>query len=111
MIQQHSSRAWDGTKTDGDQNSSRRPYVSTLLDETRYPKFSQDDLSNDPELAGKYIVLTRVDGHATWVSRPVMDLMIAGGKIPKDVDGGEVIRDKDGFPTGITSALCLHFDY
>ncbi|KAF9780179.1 amidohydrolase family-domain-containing protein [Thelephora terrestris] len=60
-----------------------------------------DDLSDDPELAGRRIVLTRVDGHATWVSKPVLELMIAGGKIPKDVSGGEVIRDKGGFPTGI----------
>jgi predicted amidohydrolase YtcJ len=42
-----------------------------------------------------------VDGHATWVSTPVLELMVAGGKIPKDVDGGEIIRDRDGIPTGI----------
>lgn len=63
-------------------------------------RFSQDDLSNDPELAGKYIVLTRVDGHASWVSKPVLELMVAGGKIPESVGGGEIIRDKDGIPTG-----------
>ena len=66
---------------------------------------SQDDLSNDPELAGKYIVLSRVDGHAAWVSKPVLELMVAGGKIPEDVDGGEIIRDEDGVPTGITLAF------
>jgi len=27
--------------------------------------------------------------------------MVAGGKIPEDVGGGEIIRDKDGVPTGI----------
>jgi len=31
--------------------------------------------------------------------------MVAGGKIPEDVDGGEIIRDKDGVPTGITLAF------
>jgi hypothetical protein len=46
-----------------------------------------------------------VDGHATWVSKPVIDLMIAGGKIPKEVDGGEVIRDENGFPAGIMLAV------
>ena len=28
--------------------------------------------------------------------------MVAGGRIPDNVDGGEIIRDKDGIPTGIT---------
>jgi len=28
--------------------------------------------------------------------------MVTGGKIPEDVDGGEIIRGKDGRPTGIT---------
>lgn len=68
-------------------------------------RFFQDDLSNDPELAGKYIVLSRVDGHASWVSKPVLDLMVAGGKLPESVDGGEIIRDKDGIPTGKSSTL------
>lgn len=45
-----------------------------------------------------------MDGHASWVSKPVLELMAAGGKIPEDVDGGEIIRDKDGVPTGITVA-------
>lgn len=68
-------------------------------------KFPQDDLSNDPELAGKYIVLTRVDGHASWVSKPVLELMVAGGKIPESVGGGEIIRGKDGIPTGKAPTL------
>ena len=46
-----------------------------------------------------------MDGHATWVSKPVLELMAAGGKLPKDVDGGEIIRDNDGVPTGITPAF------
>jgi len=28
--------------------------------------------------------------------------MAAGGRIPDNVDGGEIIRDKNGVPTGIT---------
>ena len=31
--------------------------------------------------------------------------MIAGGKIPKDIGGGNIVRDKDGFPTGIVLAF------
>ena len=30
--------------------------------------------------------------------------MVTGGMIPEDVDGGEIIRDDDGVPTGITLA-------
>lgn len=75
------------------------------FDITSLLSFFQDDLSNDPELAGKYIVLTRVDGHASWVSKPVLELMIAGGKVPASVDGGEIIRDKDGIPTGKPQTL------
>ncbi|KAF9652242.1 hypothetical protein BDM02DRAFT_234555 [Thelephora ganbajun] len=63
-----------------------------------------DDLSNDPELAGKYIVLARVDGHASWVSKPVLELMVASGKIPEGIDGGEIIRDENGVPTDRTPA-------
>ena len=48
-----------------------------------------------------------MDGHASWVSKPVLELMVAGGMIPEGVDGGEIIRDKHGVPTGIT----LTFDF
>lgn len=48
-----------------------------------------------------------MDGHATWVSKPVLELMVAGGKILEDVVGGEIIRDKHGVPTGITLAFGL----
>lgn len=30
--------------------------------------------------------------------------MVAGGKLPEGVDGGEIVRGKDGAPTGITLA-------
>ena len=33
--------------------------------------------------------------------------MIAGGKIPEGVDGGEIVRDKDGVPTGMTLTSSL----
>ena len=50
-----------------------------------------------------------MDGHASWVSKPVLELMAAGGRIPDNVDGGEIIRDKNGIPTGmaLTSGLPL----
>ena len=102
-VRQCSSRVWDGTRPDGHQSNFRPLYVANLpRGSHQHSDYSQDDLSNDPELAGMYIVLTRVDGHASWVSKPVLELMVTGRKIPEDVDGGEIIRDKDGVPTGIT---------
>ena len=46
------------------------------------------DLSSDPDLAGLYIMLDRVDAHCTWVSTPVLSLLpsplpnVPGGAIP-----------------------------
>jgi predicted amidohydrolase YtcJ len=45
------------------------------------------------------LVLMRVDYHAVWVNSAAMRII---GDIPDtDPDGGEIIRDKDGKPTGI----------
>jgi len=49
-------------------------------------------------LRGRRISLSRVDGHATWVSNRVLQLL---GDLPKEVDGGAIIRDVEGKPTGI----------
>lgn len=53
-------------------------------------------------LRGRPIALIRVDGHASWVSSRVLDLM---GRIPQEVDGGVVLRDDNGKPTGESFAL------
>jgi len=46
------------------------------------------------------VYLTRVDGHATWVNKAILDL--AGiTKSTEDPPGGRIIRDKDGNPTGV----------
>lgn len=60
---------------------------------------SQEDLNQDPLLKGRPISLTRVDGHARWVSPRVLDIM---NTLPADdeVIGGQIIRDMDGKPTG-----------
>lgn len=45
------------------------------------------------------IVLTRIDVHAAWVSPAVLAQI---GDIPlEDVDGGQVVRDAAGRPTGV----------
>jgi len=57
-----------------------------------------DDLSklvND-----RPVYLTRVDGHAGWANRKALE--IAGlTKETQDLPGGQIIRDKQGNPTGV----------
>ncbi|GLB44179.1 putative amidohydrolase family protein [Lyophyllum shimeji] len=70
-------------------------------DQTKWPgaKFpTASDLDQDPLLSGRPISLNRVDGHAKWVSPRVLELM---GELPDVVDGGNIVRDADGRPTGI----------
>ncbi|TRX55696.1 amidohydrolase [Thalassomonas sp. M1454] len=46
------------------------------------------------------VVLDRVDGHALWVNSKTLEL--AGiNKDTKEVDGGQIIRDEQGNPTGV----------
>ncbi|CUS15259.1 unnamed protein product [Tuber aestivum] len=49
-----------------------------------------EQLSQDPELSGLYIMLDRVDGHCVWVSEPVLNLLPA--PFP-EIPGGEVITN------------------
>jgi len=58
----------------------------------------QADLENDPKLKDRLISLTRIDGHARWVSPAVLRLM---PNLPEEVDGGLIVRDKQGKPTGL----------
>ncbi|KAJ7072616.1 amidohydrolase 3 [Mycena amicta] len=70
-------------------------------DQTKWPggQFpTAEDLSHDPLLRGRPILLYRVDGHASWVSQRVLELM---QPLPPDIEGGSILRDKDGNPTGI----------
>ncbi|WP_394172473.1 amidohydrolase [Thalassotalea litorea] len=46
------------------------------------------------------VVLSRVDGHALWVNSKAMALANINANT-KDVDGGQIIRDKDNKPTGV----------
>jgi predicted amidohydrolase YtcJ len=46
------------------------------------------------------VYLTRIDGHAVWVNKKLLD--IAGiNKSTPDPEGGRIIRDKHGNPTGV----------
>ncbi|KAL0068932.1 hypothetical protein AAF712_003925 [Marasmius tenuissimus] len=64
--------------------------------EARFPTAA--DLDADPLLKGRPIALRRVDGHATWVSSRVLELM---GDLPSEVEGGIIVRDEEGRPTGV----------
>ncbi|KAJ6593564.1 amidohydrolase family-domain-containing protein [Mycena capillaripes] len=72
-------------------------------DQTKWPgaKFpTAADLSSVPLLRGRPILLFRVDVHAAWVSERVLEIM---APLPpdSDVEGGSIIRDASGKPTGI----------
>ncbi|OCH91347.1 hypothetical protein OBBRIDRAFT_792396 [Obba rivulosa] len=60
------------------------------------------DLATRPLLAARPLVLSRVDGHAFWLSPRAIERAraAAGGPLP-DVPGGEVIRDDSGAETGV----------
>ncbi|KAJ3711845.1 amidohydrolase family-domain-containing protein [Lentinula guzmanii] len=64
--------------------------------EKRFPTAA--DFDADPLLRGRPIALQRVDGHASWVSNRVLQII---GKLPADVEGGSIIRDSNGAPTGV----------
>lgn len=54
----------------------------------------------DKAAPDNYVFLIRVDGHAVWVNKKVMDL--AGiTRTTKDPDGGKIVRDRNGNPTGV----------
>jgi predicted amidohydrolase YtcJ len=61
-----------------------------------------DDLEASPILRGKKICLARVDVHAEWVSKAVLDeLEKRKGGLPDSIEGGLIVRDGQGRPTGI----------
>ena len=57
----------------------------------------QQEMEKNPTVRGRPIVLQSKDGHALWVSKKILDAMIP---IPDHVDGGAIIRDEDGNPSG-----------
>lgn len=89
-----------------DQNLWADPHYPTavcafILHRT-FPRLNdyQDDFDLESLLRGRRIYLDRVDVHAAWVSNRVLQLM---GELPNEVDGGLIIRDSSGKPTGKTA--------
>jgi predicted amidohydrolase YtcJ len=46
------------------------------------------------------VYLRRVDGHAAWINRTALELCGIGPDTP-DPEGGRIVRDGEGMPTGI----------
>ncbi|KAG9311010.1 amidohydrolase family-domain-containing protein [Chiua virens] len=67
-----------------------------LWTDPQYP--TADDFDSETLLRGRRIYLDRVDVHAAWVSNRVLQLM---RDLPSKVDGGLIVRDASGKPTGI----------
>ena len=54
----------------------------------------------DEAFGDRPVYFRRVDGHAAWVSSAALALAGIDASTP-DPDGGELLRDEDGVPTGI----------
>jgi len=57
----------------------------------------QEEMESDPVIRGRPVVLQSKDGHALWVSQKILDAM---APIPAHVEGGHIVRDEMGNPTG-----------
>ncbi|KAI0045278.1 hypothetical protein FA95DRAFT_1583421 [Auriscalpium vulgare] len=56
------------------------------------------DLDADPVVRNRRVVLEAKDGHAIWVNSKVLDEI---SPLPETVEGGQIVRDASGKPTGI----------
>lgn len=73
-----------------------RGWNQTLWEENRFPTAA--DL--DQVIPDKPVWLSRVDGHAGWANSKAMQLAQVSSDTP-DPDGGKIIRDSRGRPTGV----------
>lgn len=73
-----------------------RGWNQTLWEENRFPTAA--DL--DQVIPDRPVWLSRVDGHAGWANSKAMQLAQVSSESP-DPDGGKVIRDTRGRPTGV----------
>lgn len=97
---------WDQTRWSGGQFPTAVGILWFIFSAMSYacaPCF-QEDLASDPLLMDRPISLTRVDGHARWVSPHVLGLI---GELPEEVDGGLIVRDQEGRPTGLFPLFAL----
>jgi len=57
----------------------------------------QDELEADPVIQGRPVVLQSKDCHAIWVSKKVLEASLP---FPETIEGGVIVRDASGRPTG-----------
>ena len=72
-----------------------RGWDESLFDEPRLPTWRDLEGATD-----KPVLVRRVDGHAALASRSLLDLAGIGPDTP-DPDGGRILRDDSGAPTGL----------
>jgi predicted amidohydrolase YtcJ len=73
-----------------------RGWNQVLWDSNEFPSAE----SLDAAVSDKPVWLSRVDGHAGWANSAAMEL--AGvDRQSEDPNGGQIIRDEDGNPTGV----------
>ena len=54
----------------------------------------------DSAVADRPVYLTRIDGHAGWANSKAMEIAGIDKEMP-DPEGGEILRDDEGNPTGV----------
>ena len=77
-------------------------FLLNMFVNAMFPRSAKDAFDEDPVVRGRPVVLQSKDGHALWVSKTVLQ---RSGPLPRDVEGGIVVRDELGNPTGSLSLL------
>ncbi|NUN69299.1 MAG: amidohydrolase [Bacteroidetes bacterium] len=78
-------RGWD--QNDWGTGSGQRPFPTAAILDKAAP--------NNP------VILNRVDGHAIWVNSAAMRLAARANDLSVEAEGGQIIRDRNGAPTGV----------
>jgi predicted amidohydrolase YtcJ len=73
-----------------------RGWNQVLWDSNEFPTAA----TLDAVISDKPVWLTRVDGHAAWANTMAMELAEID-RFTEDPDGGQIIRDEEGNPTGV----------
>ena len=99
MILRNSSQVEAGTILYGHPRLGLRLFVDffSLSLFHRSLTILQADLDADPVVRGRPVVLQSKDCHALWVSSKIIESSLP---LPEVVDGGIILRDKGGHPTG-----------
>ncbi len=77
-------------------------------DQTGWPaEFSVHRSHLDQAFPGVPVKFTRVDGHAAWVSTEALKRAGLFYQNPPDPDGGVIVKDPEGWPTGLLIELAV----